>query len=147
MVTADANHSAPSQGGLLPVTPAHVEGPFFRIGAPRRDSLIEPGVAGERVLVTGRALTTQGKSIAEALTASVCSATHRPRAGGAPSTCSVRRGEHPDPRGKPAFELDLGAQRPTGGLHVDRDVAARTSFRTLTGNGSWTNQPPATGSG
>ena len=67
MVTADASQSTPSQSGMLPLTPAQIEGPFFRIGAPRRDSLIEPGITGERMLLTGRVLTPEGKTIAEAL--------------------------------------------------------------------------------
>src|SRR5437762_5624379 len=67
MVTADASQSAPSEGGLLPLTPAQIEGPFFRIGAPRRESLIEPGITGERMLLTGRVLTPAGKPIPRAV--------------------------------------------------------------------------------
>jgi protocatechuate 3,4-dioxygenase beta subunit len=48
---------------LLLVTPAVIEGPYFRIGAPRRESLIEPGITGERMLLTGRVLTPEGKPI------------------------------------------------------------------------------------
>jgi len=67
MVTADASQSAPSEGGLLPLTPAQIEGPFFRIGAPRRESLLEPGITGERLLLTGRVLSPEGRTVAEAL--------------------------------------------------------------------------------
>ncbi len=67
MLTTDASQSAPSEGGLLPLTPAQIEGPFFRIGAPRRESLIEPGITGERLLLTGRVLTPEGRTVAEAL--------------------------------------------------------------------------------
>jgi protocatechuate 3,4-dioxygenase beta subunit len=67
MVTTDVNQSAPNQGGLLPLTPAQIEGPFFRIGAPRRESLIEPGITGERLMLTGRVLTPEGTTIAAAL--------------------------------------------------------------------------------
>ena len=63
MVTADVNQSTPSQGGLLPLTPAQIEGPFFRIGAPRRESLIEPGITGERLMLAGRVLTPEGTTI------------------------------------------------------------------------------------
>jgi protocatechuate 3,4-dioxygenase beta subunit len=61
MVSTDTSQST------LPLTPAQIEGPFFRIGAPRRDSLIEPGITGERMLLSGRVLTTEGKTIAGAL--------------------------------------------------------------------------------
>lgn len=67
MVTADVNQSTPSQGGLLPLTPAQIEGPFFRIGAPRRESLIEPGITGERLMLAGRVLTPEGTIIPGAL--------------------------------------------------------------------------------
>jgi hypothetical protein len=30
---------------LLPLTPAQIEGPYFRLGAPRRDSLLEAASA------------------------------------------------------------------------------------------------------
>jgi protocatechuate 3,4-dioxygenase beta subunit len=49
--------------GLLPLTPTVIEGPYFRLGAPRRESLIEPGITGERLVLTGRVLTPQGKAI------------------------------------------------------------------------------------
>jgi protocatechuate 3,4-dioxygenase beta subunit len=52
---------------LLPVTPSQIEGPYFRIGAPRRDSLIEPGITGERMYLSGRVLTPQGKPIPNAV--------------------------------------------------------------------------------
>jgi protocatechuate 3,4-dioxygenase beta subunit len=53
--------------GLLPLTPSVIEGPYFRIGAPRRDTLIEPGVTGERMLLMGRVLTPEGKAIPHAV--------------------------------------------------------------------------------
>ena len=67
MVTTNATQAASGQDGLLAPTPAQIEGPFFRIGAPRRESLIEPGITGERLLLTGRVLTPEGKTIAQAL--------------------------------------------------------------------------------
>ena len=48
---------------LLPVTPSVIEGPYFRVGAPQRESLIEPGITGERMLLTGRVLNPEGKPI------------------------------------------------------------------------------------
>ena len=48
---------------LLPLTPAEIEGPYFRLGAPRRDSLLEPGITGERFLLTGRVLIPSGKPV------------------------------------------------------------------------------------
>ena len=47
----------------LAITPSVVEGPYFRLGAPRRDSLIEPGITGERLLLTGCVLNTHGRPI------------------------------------------------------------------------------------
>ena len=34
-------------------TPSQTEGPYFKAGAPRRSSLLEPGVGGVRLTVTG----------------------------------------------------------------------------------------------
>ena len=48
---------------LLPLTPSQIEGPYFRIGAPRRDSLLEPGITGEHMFLRGRVLTPAGKPI------------------------------------------------------------------------------------
>jgi protocatechuate 3,4-dioxygenase beta subunit len=52
---------------LLPLTPSQIEGPYFRIGAPRRDSLIEPGITGERMQLSGRVLNPEGKPIPNAV--------------------------------------------------------------------------------
>ncbi len=38
-------------------TPAQTEGPFFKAGSPQRTSLVEPGMAGTRLVLTGRVLT------------------------------------------------------------------------------------------
>jgi len=37
-------------------TRAQTPGPFYKAGAPRRTSLVEPGMTGERIVVTGRVL-------------------------------------------------------------------------------------------
>jgi protocatechuate 3,4-dioxygenase beta subunit len=57
---------AASDTSLLPLTHSQIEGPYFRLGAPRRESLIEPGISGERLLLSGRVLNPQGKPIAGA---------------------------------------------------------------------------------
>jgi protocatechuate 3,4-dioxygenase beta subunit len=52
---------------LLPLTPSVIEGPYFRIGAPKRESLIEPGVTGDRLVLSGRVLNPEGKAIPQAV--------------------------------------------------------------------------------
>lgn len=52
---------------LLPLTPSQIEGPYFRLGAPRRESLLEPGITGERLRLAGHVLTPEGKPIPEAV--------------------------------------------------------------------------------
>lgn len=37
-------------------TPAQTEGPFFKAGSPERASLVDPGMAGSRLLLSGRVL-------------------------------------------------------------------------------------------
>jgi len=51
----------------LPLTPTIIEGPYFRLGAPQRESLIEPGITGDKLLLTGRVLTPEGKPIPRAV--------------------------------------------------------------------------------
>lgn len=48
-------------------TPSTTEGPYFKSGSPERKSLLEPGVVGDRVNLTGRVLTRSGRPIADAL--------------------------------------------------------------------------------
>ena len=45
----------PPQPGELTQTPREIEGPYFRLGAPERSNLLEPGDKPELVL-TGRVL-------------------------------------------------------------------------------------------
>lgn len=55
--TAAPGQTAPEQGALpcsSEPTPPDQEGPFFFPGSPQRTSLIEPGMDGEPVLLTGR---------------------------------------------------------------------------------------------
>jgi catechol 1,2-dioxygenase len=56
----------PPGPGELPQTPWEIEGPYFRLGAPRRSSLLEPGDEPEIVL-TGRVLNQRGTPIAGAV--------------------------------------------------------------------------------
>lgn len=52
---------------LLPVTPSQIEGPYFRLGSPRRDSLIEPGISGDALVLSGQVKTVQGKPVPNAI--------------------------------------------------------------------------------
>jgi hypothetical protein len=52
--------------GELRQTPQEIEGPYFRLGAPMRSNLLEPGDKPEIVL-SGRVLTPKGKPIAGAV--------------------------------------------------------------------------------
>ena len=52
--------------GELPQTPQEIEGPYFRLGAPRRSNLLEPGDKPELIL-GGRVLNERGKPIAGAV--------------------------------------------------------------------------------
>lgn len=47
-------------------TPGNTLGPFYRKGAPRRVKLIEPGMSGTPLVVTGRIINTDGKTIPDA---------------------------------------------------------------------------------
>jgi len=40
----------------LTLTPTQIEGPYYKVGSPHRSSLIEPGISGTRILLTGRRL-------------------------------------------------------------------------------------------
>lgn len=63
MVVTDKSQTDASAGAPLPLTPAEIEGPYFRIGAPRRESLIEPGITGEPFVLSGRVLLSNGKPV------------------------------------------------------------------------------------
>src|SRR6476659_10093827 len=52
----------PPGPGELRQTPREIEGPYFRLGAPMRANLLEPGDKPELVL-TGRVLTERGTPI------------------------------------------------------------------------------------
>ena len=57
---------APPGPGELKQTPHEIEGPYFRLGAPMRSNLLEPGDKPELVL-SGRVLNETGKPIAGAV--------------------------------------------------------------------------------
>jgi protocatechuate 3,4-dioxygenase beta subunit len=56
----------PPGPGELTQTPREIEGPYFRLGAPNRSNLLEPGDKPELVL-TGRVLNEKGKPIPGAI--------------------------------------------------------------------------------
>ena len=56
----------PPGPGELKQTPREIEGPYFRLGAPLRSNLLEPGDKPELVL-TGRVLNEKGKPIPNAV--------------------------------------------------------------------------------
>ena len=75
--TATAAPTEPAPASSLPPTPdcavgmeltaAQTEGPYYTPNAPERASLLEPGVVGERLIVTGYVLDQDCKPIAGAL--------------------------------------------------------------------------------
>jgi protocatechuate 3,4-dioxygenase beta subunit len=58
--------TARAQQKCLDLTPADMEGPFYKTGAPARASLVEPAAKGERLLLGGRVLDTSCKPVAGA---------------------------------------------------------------------------------
>jgi protocatechuate 3,4-dioxygenase beta subunit len=64
---AQALPPTPTCGDDDDVTPAQTEGPYFTPNSPERASLIEPGIAGTRLIVAGTVLTTDCKPVARAL--------------------------------------------------------------------------------
>ncbi len=66
MTVSDATSAQPASD-QLPLTPSQIEGPYFRLGAPCRESLIEPGTTGEVLMLSGRVLNPDGKPIPNAV--------------------------------------------------------------------------------
>lgn len=56
----------PAEPVQLAPTLAQTEGPYFKAGSPERVSLIEPGMAGTPLVITGRVLTVEGTPVAGA---------------------------------------------------------------------------------
>lgn len=52
-----------SDAAELALTPTQIEGPYYKIGSPHRSSLIEPGITGTPLVITGRVLNERGKAI------------------------------------------------------------------------------------
>ncbi len=50
----------------LALTPSETEGPYYKAGSPERASLLEPGIAGTKIVVTGYVLTPDCKPVAGA---------------------------------------------------------------------------------
>src|SRR5579859_2735479 len=51
----------------LTLTPTQIEGPYYKCASPHRASLIEPGITGTRLLLTGRVLNERGVPIPDAV--------------------------------------------------------------------------------
>ncbi|MGH2350450.1 MAG: hypothetical protein ACRDJN_02405, partial [Chloroflexota bacterium] len=74
---APASQATGQAGAALPptpecadeddVTPTQTEGPYFKPRSPERASLVEPNLAGTRLVVTGRVLATDCRPVARAL--------------------------------------------------------------------------------
>lgn len=64
---AQALPPTPACGDDDDPTPAQTEGPYYTPNTPERASLIEPGVTGTRLVVTGYVLTTDCKPVERAL--------------------------------------------------------------------------------
>ncbi len=47
-------------------TPSQTEGPFYKAGSPQRTSLIEPGIAGTKITLTGFVFSTDCRPVARA---------------------------------------------------------------------------------
>jgi protocatechuate 3,4-dioxygenase beta subunit len=50
----------------LKLTPAVEEGPYYKTGSPERKNIVEPGTAGEKLIVEGRVLDAKGNRVAHA---------------------------------------------------------------------------------
>src|SRR5207253_10729520 len=64
---APALRPTPSCPGAAPPTERQTEGPYFKPDSPLRASLVEPGMAGTKIVVTGMVLSTSCQPIARAL--------------------------------------------------------------------------------
>src|SRR5271154_4229689 len=51
----------------LPETDPTGEGPAYKAGAPEKDDLLEPGLAGTPLVMSGRMLSTHGEPLADAM--------------------------------------------------------------------------------
>src|SRR5260370_16248392 len=51
----------------LALTPTQIEGPYYKVGSPHRSTLIEPGISGIPLVLTGQVLNERGKTIPGAM--------------------------------------------------------------------------------
>ena len=58
---------APACNGRLEATVGNAEGPYYKSGAPERTVLVEPGMTGTRLVLTGQVLRTDCQPVAGAL--------------------------------------------------------------------------------
>ena len=66
-ITPAASDSAlPACTSPATLTPAQTEGPYYTPNSPERSSLIEPGMSGTKLIVTGQVVTTDCQPIARA---------------------------------------------------------------------------------
>ncbi len=65
-VSAAAAVPPPPACATARVTPSETEGPFYKRGSPERTSLIEPGMPGTRITVTGYVLSSECRPVAGA---------------------------------------------------------------------------------
>jgi len=59
--------AALAQPNCGPPTPRDSEGPFYKAGAPKRSSLVEPGAKGERLLLSGTVYSRECRPVPNAL--------------------------------------------------------------------------------
>ena len=64
---ASAVQAAPACTGKAEPTAGNAEGPYYKSGAPERSVLVEPGMPGTRLLLTGQVLATDCQAVAGAL--------------------------------------------------------------------------------
>lgn len=62
LATGEPNCTVPAS-----LTPAATEGPYFTAGSPERSSLLEPGMSGTKLVLSGYVLTTDCQPVANAL--------------------------------------------------------------------------------
>lgn len=53
----------PTETQEFALTPTQIEGPYYKVGSPHRASLIEPGISGTPLEITGKVLNEYGKPI------------------------------------------------------------------------------------
>jgi protocatechuate 3,4-dioxygenase beta subunit len=68
-VTAQAQplRPTPSCPDAPPPTPRQTEGPYFKPDSPKRESLLEPGISGVKIVVAGVVLSTRCQPVPRAL--------------------------------------------------------------------------------